>query len=153
MKTAIAMIAMTLAPAAQACTAPPNLPAIRADLLTAVNAARHSHNLAALARSGPLSTVAQALACDNAARRAVSHTGANGSTLASRLTAVAYPYSNAAENAAAGFADAKSVTAGWMTSPPHRKNILTAPLRDLGVGVAQGSDGLLYWIIDMGVAR
>ena len=36
-----------------------------------------------------------------------------------------------------------------MTSPQHRQNILTAPLRDLGV--AKGSDGMLYWIIDMGV--
>ena len=151
MKLLLALIAVLAAQSALACASPPDLPAIATAMLSAVNAARHSRNLPPLTLSDALTKAAQGLACDNASARKVGHTGANGSTLGNRLAAVAYAYSNAAENAAAGFPDARSVTAGWMTSPPHRRNILTAPLRDLGVGVAKGSDGMLYWIIDMGV--
>ena len=151
MKLPCALNAVFAAQSTLACTPPPNLSAIATAMLSAVNAARHSRNLAPLTLSAALTKAAQDLACDNADRRKVGHTGANGATLGSRLASVAYAYSNAAENAAVGFPNARSVTAGWMTSPQHRQNILTAPLRDLGVGVAKGSDGMLYWIIDMGV--
>jgi uncharacterized protein YkwD len=33
---------------------------------------------------------------------------------------------------------------GWMASPPHRDNLLSADFRESGIGVAQGADGETY---------
>lgn len=150
---ALALASLTVVNTAQACTAPPDLPKVQAALIRDINAERRANSLSALTESPALTKAAQGLACDNAARRVVGHTGKNGSTLKSRLIAGGYNFSTAAENAAGGFADPATVTAGWMHSPDHRHNILIAPLRDIGVGVAKGPDGLLYWIIDLGAAR
>ncbi|MEO6300356.1 MAG: CAP domain-containing protein [Paracoccaceae bacterium] len=150
---ALALVALSVVNTAQACTAPPDLPRIQADLIRDINIERRAKGLSALTASPALTKAAQRLACDNAARRVVGHIGKNGSTLKSRLIASGYNFSTAAENAAGGYGDPASVTAGWMHSPEHRRNILTAPLRDIGVGVAKGQDGLLYWIIDLGAAR
>lgn len=47
------------------------------------------------------------------------------------------------ENIAWGNPDAKSVVRAWMQSPGHRKNILNANYRYLGVGYVDG-----YWVQD-----
>ena len=152
-RLAITLLALTFATPALACSTLPDLPAVQAALIRDINVQRRANGLSTLTASAPLTRTAQSLACDNAARRAVVHTGSNGSTLKTRLAAQGYRYSTAAENAAGGYPDPASVTDGWMHSPDHRHNILTAPLREIGVGVAKGSDGLLYWIIDLGAPR
>ncbi len=152
-RLALCLLALTVATPALACPTLPDLPAVQATLIRDLNAQRRTNGLPALTASAALTTTAQSLACDNAARRTVVHTGSNGSTLKARLAAQGYRYSNAAENAAAGYPDAATVAAGWMSSPGHRRNILSPPLREIGVGVAKGPDGLLYWIIDLGAPR
>ncbi len=150
---ALVLLALTVAGPAQACTILPNFPAVQAELIRAINAQRRAHSLPTLSGSAALTKAAQSLACDNAAHRTVGHTGSTGSTLKSRLASQGYRFSIAAENAAGGYPDATTVTDGWMQSPGHRRNILTPSLREIGVGVATGSDGLLYWIIDLGAQR
>ena len=49
------------------------------------------------------------------------------------------------ENVAVGYPTAEAVMAGWMNSPGHRANILNCAARAMGVGVATGADGRLYW--------
>ena len=41
------------------------------------------------------------------------------------------------ENVAQGYASGTAVTAGWMSSPGHRANLLNAEFRLIGVGAAQ----------------
>jgi uncharacterized protein YkwD len=80
-----------------------------------------------------------------------SHTGRDGSGPGQRLVAAGYRTDRGwAENIAAGYPSPAAVMAGWMGSPGHRANILNCGHRALGVGVARGSEGRLYWTQDFG---
>ena len=43
-----------------------------------------------------------------------------------------------------------AIVALWMQSAPHREVLLTARLRDIGVGIALGADGMRYFTVDLG---
>lgn len=49
------------------------------------------------------------------------------------------------ENVAMGYTSPEAVMRGWMNSSGHRSNILRSGYTKIGVGVAKGSDGRLYW--------
>eukprot|EP01097_Dermamoeba_algensis_P009034 TRINITY_DN622_c0_g1_i4.p2 TRINITY_DN622_c0_g1~~TRINITY_DN622_c0_g1_i4.p2 ORF type:complete len:171 (+),score=26.95 TRINITY_DN622_c0_g1_i4:669-1181(+) len=71
-----------------------------------------------------------------------------GSTFVERNTWAGYTnYQSAAENIAWGYSTSVAVTEGWMNSPGHRANILTASLTELGVSF--NSTGL-YWAQSFG---
>jgi uncharacterized protein YkwD len=74
-------------------------------------------------------------------------------TLLSRLQAVSYLYSNAAENVAWNNQSAQSAVNGWMNSPGHRANILNPALTEMGAAMARGSNGEPYWIQVFGTPR
>lgn len=57
-----------------------------------------------------------------------------------RLRAAGYNWSSAAENIAAGDSTAEAVVARWMSSPGHRRNILSPEFREIGVGHFTQSD-------------
>ncbi|MFK4547701.1 uncharacterized protein YkwD [Streptomyces tendae] len=82
----------------------------------------------------------------------MSHTGPDGSTMASRVEAAGYQWSTLGENIARGQADAASVMDSWMNSPGHRANILNCSFKELGVGVHFG-DGGPWWTQDFGTGR
>ncbi len=63
-----------------------------------------------------------------------SHTGADGSSVGSRVTDTGYQYSTVGENIAAGQTTAAEVVEGWMNSPGHRANILNANFTEIGIG-------------------
>ena len=63
-----------------------------------------------------------------------SHTGADGSTVGSRVTDTGYQYSTVGENIAAGQTTAAEVVEGWMNSDGHRANILNANFTEIGIG-------------------
>ena len=52
--------------------------------------------------------------------------------------------SAAAENVAYGNMTAKEVVQGWIKSPTHRKNLLGS-YTHIGIGVAEGKNGRLYF--------
>ena len=54
-------------------------------------------------------------------------------------------YRAAGENIAMGQRSPKEVVTAWMNSEGHRKNILNSSFTKIGVGVAQKSNGTLYW--------
>ncbi|MEG3985379.1 CAP domain-containing protein [Microcoleus sp. T3B2] len=63
-----------------------------------------------------------------------SHTGKDGSSLASRVTATGYQFSAAAENIAAGSSTPEQVVSSWMNSSGHRTNILNPNIKEIGIG-------------------
>ena len=63
-----------------------------------------------------------------------SHTGKDGSSIGSRVTATGYKFSAAAENIGAGYSTPEQVIEGWMNSDGHRANILNPNLKEIGLG-------------------
>lgn len=49
-----------------------------------------------------------------------------------------------------GAYDHRTVVAGWMNSPGHRKEILKAPYREMGVSVVSPRRGETYWCVVFG---
>lgn len=74
-------------------------------------------------------------------------------TLLSRLQAVGYAYSSAAENVAWNTPSAQRVVDGWMTSPGHRANILNPALTEIGATMVRSAKGEPYWIQVFGTPR
>jgi len=70
--------------------------------------------------------------------------GARYPTLASRLKLVGYAYRSSGENVAEGYTSGAALMASWMTSPPHRANILSAKYTETGVGMARSKSGRVY---------
>jgi uncharacterized protein YkwD len=63
-----------------------------------------------------------------------SHTGPDGSTPGSRLTAFGYNYRTYGENIIAGCSTPAEVIDGWVNSSGHRDNMLYSQFTELGVG-------------------
>lgn len=74
-----------------------------------------------------------------------SHTGSNGSTPATRITAAGYQWSAIGENIAMGYPDEKAVVDGWLSSEGHCKNIMNGGFTEMGVA----RDGK-YWTQEFG---
>jgi len=66
-------------------------------------------------------------------------------TLDSRLAAVRYPWSDAAENVARNYGTGTSVVTGWMKSEHHRVNILDPSFTQIGSGYAVDARGDKYY--------
>lgn len=128
---------------------------VEADIVRYTNEARAQHGLPALRLSPRLVEAARIHARQMAERQRLEHdiTGAAYPDLQSRLVAVSYAYSRAAENIAWNTPSAQSVVAGWMSSSGHRANILDGRLTELGAAMARSSKGEPYWIQVFGTPR
>jgi len=97
-----------------------------------------------------LTQAAQLHAQDNAQNDFLSHTGSDGSRLGQRVTAQNYTWSNVGENIAAGQTSEADVMAGWLASPGHCRNIMSANFTQFGGGYAlspvSGSYYGRYWV-------
>lgn len=133
-----------------ACQLPANASALRAEVIALANLQRQAKRLPPVTEDAALARAAQTHACDNADSLNMSHKGSDGSNLTVRMKRVGYAYREASENVAAGFFDAPSVMSGWMGSKGHRRNILSRGAQDIGIGVAMGRDGQLYWTMNLG---
>lgn len=128
------------APATAHCPASPDTAASQARILALTNDLRAKNSLPALRAAPALAQVAQAHACDNAARGSYAHEGSDGSTLADRLKRGGYPIRRAAENTGLGFAGSPDkMFAFWQGSPKHRANLLDPGVTHLGLGLAEGA--------------
>lgn len=63
-----------------------------------------------------------------------SHTGLNGSTPGSRITAGGYNWKMYGENIALGYTSEQAVITGWLSSEGHCKNIMSAGFTEMGAG-------------------
>lgn len=69
-----------------------------------------------------------------------SHTGADGSTLRSRVDATGYAWFTLGENIAAGGSTPAQTLNQWMNSDGHRANILNCNFREIGIGYYYQAD-------------
>ncbi len=75
------------------------------------------------------------------ANRTMSHTGADGSSVGTRLTETGYLWSAVGENVATGQSSSSAVVAAWLASPGHCANIMNAAFVDVGFGFAPSVSG------------
>ncbi len=131
----------------------PNLQQVEQHIVEMTNQARHGQNLGALKLDALLTNAARAFAKSLAQSGAFSHT-AGGSTPMQRAARAGYKSCTIAENLAmdrssSGLSTgalAIQVVAGWMNSPAHRANILSAAVTEVGVGVAEAPDAVPKFI-------
>ncbi|MEV5408839.1 CAP domain-containing protein [Thermopolyspora sp. NPDC052614] len=83
-----------------------------------------------------------------AAKNQMQHQLAGEPDFGTRIKAAGFSFRSAAENIAAGQPTPQSVVSAWINSPGHRANIENCGLTHIGVGVAQASDGKLFWTQD-----
>ncbi|MET8249407.1 CAP domain-containing protein [Streptomyces sp. NPDC005202] len=146
------------APAAPKSSAPsPSAPdaaapasAAVARVVALVNSERSKAGCSPVTLNAKLSKAAQDHSTDMASHRNMSHTGSDGSDPGERLTRAGYNWSTYGENVAYGYSTPEQVMAAWMSSPGHKRNILTCAFKEIGVGLAQPGS---YWTQDFGTAR
>ncbi|MCM0148899.1 CAP domain-containing protein [Photobacterium galatheae] len=75
------------------------------------------------------------------------HTGLDGSTPSSRVSAQGYSWRTVGENIAAGQKSVSSVMQGWLDSPGHCKNIMNGSFTQMGAASVtnSGSTYGIYW--------
>ncbi|CAL9339738.1 hypothetical protein SUDANB145_00238 [Streptomyces sp. enrichment culture] len=123
-----------------------------AQVLALVNEERAAAGCSPLTENARLTAAADDYSDVMAASGVMSHTGPDGSTMASRVEAAGYQWSALGENIARGQADAEAVMDAWMNSSGHRANILNCDFEEIGIGVHTG-DGGPWWTQDFGTGR
>lgn len=146
MRLFVFLFALFLAPAAGAGCTPGDGPVLAADLGRATNALCQRTGAAPVGVEHGLNRVAQAHACDLARRGAISHRDAAGRMPMQRLRRAGMTVCYSAENVAAGTPDGAGTVAAWQTSPGHARNQANPRARAMGVGIARGADGRLWWV-------
>ena len=109
----------------------------------------------ALVLNTQLNTASDKHAADMATNNYFSHTGLDGSQPWDRMTREGYSWRAAGENIAAGYTTTRAVVDGWLKSPGHCKNIMSANFKDIGVGYAYSASSTYryYWVTDFGAKR
>jgi uncharacterized protein YkwD len=119
-----------------------------AQVLALTNAQRSKAGCRPLAVDSRLARVAQQHSTDMARRGYFSHTDPGGHTWEQRQVSAGWSANRTGgENIARGPNDARTVMNGWMSSPPHRQNILDCQFTTIGVGYSPRGD---YWAQDFG---
>ena len=144
------------APAPTASNAYCGLSGFPADLLNRINAARASARtcggtaypaVGSLNWNGALFAAAEGHSRDMAVNNYFSHTGLDGRNVAQRVSAGGYAWRAVGENIAAGQSSAGAVMSGWLSSPGHCGNIMSAQYQDVAVACVQRSGSAYghYW--------
>ncbi|GJD18147.1 Allergen V5/Tpx-1 related [Rivularia sp. IAM M-261] len=115
-----------------------NTAKIEAAIRLSINQVRQKDKLQPLKNNERLAEVARKYSKKMAEKNFFSHTGIDGSTLASRVEASGIIYWLVGENLFKGTNLNEPVSIaveGWLESPGHRANILRPPFNETGVGV------------------
>jgi uncharacterized protein YkwD len=117
---------------------------IRATLCV-LNAERARHKLRPLRLNRKLSRAARRHSRAMARKRFFSHSSRNGASFVDRIRRAGYLAGarswTVGENIAYGSgarSTPRSIGRAWMSSPPHRANILSRSFRAIGIGIARG---------------
>jgi hypothetical protein len=102
------------------------------------NEARASHGLGTVRSNSALTKAAQAKANDMIAHQYFAHISPTKVTPWYWFSQAGYRYTSAGENLAIDYVSSEDVVAAWLASPSHRKNLLQAKYKDIGVAVATG---------------
>lgn len=131
-----------------------------AKIISLVNRQRQRRGLRPVRVRCDLTQAARAHSREMAQRGRLTHYSANGYSVAERLrsfgyTSSGYSYWCVGEDVAWGTAGTlhatpTAIVSAWMRSTAHRRVILKAAFRDVGVGVRTSADGQRYFTLDMG---
>jgi hypothetical protein len=129
------------------------LPNVVQQVIELTNRERLKAGLPALKRQSNLQQSATWMAHDMLDNHYFDHHDSGGRSMVSRITDFKYSeYSALGENIAMGQRTPQEVVEGWMNSPGHRANILSANYSEIGVGYvptsSRGTGG--YWVQDFG---
>jgi uncharacterized protein YkwD len=141
---------VALAAPEQAPSSAPNSVVVR--VLDLTNAERTKVGAAPLTLSAELTVAAQSYSEVLASGSCFEHTCGPIPDFADRDAAAGYVgWTAIGENLAGGFKTPEAAVAGWMASPGHRSNILSASFTEIGVGVAGGSSRFgMCWTQEFG---
>jgi uncharacterized protein YkwD len=116
------------------------------------NAERSARGLGGLEEQPALRKAAEWMAEDMARHNYFNHTDSRGRDIGERLRAFGYEDARLmVENIEKGPESAQAAVQGWLSSPPHRRNLLDPEVREVGVGYAvDPRDRRLYWVLDLG---
>jgi uncharacterized protein YkwD len=170
MRKALAIICLTLVIALSAYALPAALrPATAAAaspttaekrIIAAINRVRANRDLAKVRYKSSLLSAARAHARELADRELLSHTSECGWTVGQRVRHFGYTTTDctywtvgedlARAKAGTSAATARALVRLWMSSSAHRAVLLGAKMRDIGVGIRIGADGMKYVTVDLG---
>jgi len=119
-----------------------SISAIEKAVLDLTNAERQKAGLKPLQTDKNLMTSARQKSGDMASKNYFSHTSPTYGSPFDQMKANGVTYKAAAENIAMGQRTAEEVVKGWMASPGHRQNILTASYTHIGIGYDKNGN---YW--------
>lgn len=119
-----------------------SISAIEKAVLDLTNAERQKAGLKPLQTDKNLMTSARQKSADMASKNYFSHTSPTYGSPFDQMKANGVTYKAAAENIAMGQRTAEEVVKGWMASPGHRQNILTASYTHIGIGYDKNGN---YW--------
>jgi len=123
------------------------------ELQTLINSARTSNNLTALTVNPKLASAAKAHATDMVCNNYLSHTGLNGSTPETRVTAQSYTASVVLENlyalSPAYGGNPQSALNWWMSDAVNKANILDSRVTEFGIAYVVSDKSLLggYFVV------
>jgi uncharacterized protein YkwD len=147
---------LTVLPAAASALTPTRA---ERQVVSLINKERAKHGLAAVHFKASLTRAARCHSSEMANRHVLTHYSACGWTPAQRVRHYGYGVSGyrfwkvgedlAAATAGTVYATPTVTVQRWMQSAAHRRIILTACFRDVGVGIAKGG-GLRYFTLDLG---
>lgn len=112
------------------------------EVIALCNAERAKYGLAALTKRDDAAKAAEIRAKEIV--QSFSHTRPDGTSCFTVCKQLGITYRSAGENIAYGYRTPAQVVNGWMNSEGHRKNILSASFKSIGVGCYQ-QGGTLYW--------
>jgi uncharacterized protein YkwD len=126
-----------------------------ARVLELTNVERQKVGAPPLAVSNELSSAAQAYSVVLATSGCFAHTCGPVPDMVDRMTQAGYQgWTALAENIAAGYPTPEAVVDGWMSSPGHRANLLSASFSEIGIGIAASGAGYgTFWTQDFGARR
>ena len=121
-------------------------------VLELTNAERQNAGLAPLTLNSELADSAQTYSEILASSGCFAHTCGPVPNFADRDGEAGYTdWTSIGENIAGGYPTPEAVVAGWMASPGHRENILSARFTESGIGVASGGgQSGMYWTQEFG---
>ena len=125
---------------------PDSTDALRQSLLTLTNTYRRSVSVPLLQLQAQLTQAAQRHAEDMAQKNYFDHTSPNGDGPWERAQKAGYPITSMAENIAMGAESPGEAMQMWINSKGHRENLENDSVAEMGVGLAQGNGGDLYWV-------
>lgn len=130
----------------------PTLSAAEQAVLEATNKQRKAADLPPLKPHAKLLKMAREQSARMARLNKLGH-DLEGKPFADRIKESGYPFAATGENVGEGYKTGKAAVAGWMDSPPHKKNLLGEEFTEIGVAVADAADGTRYWTQVFGKPR